>query len=278
MSDAMEIQFEDEGSGQDSAPSRTLEVELEAPADPLGGKKAEELLAEIKAKEAEMAALKAQADNTAAMKGAFDGFGERLEKVLKTQGQAQAPMPVQQPGESIEAFRERIRTDFLTDPFKAIVEVGEKLYGPQLAGLARATTSQSKELVMLQPEKRAIYEKYSQEVEALANRPEMLGNPRAYQEAVERVSAAHMNEIVEDRVSRLVEEKLAEALAKQGLGGTQKPQAASAAFVETAPAKAPTDASGRRVVRLNAKQMAIYRDYLRIGMDKEQAAELAQVE
>ena len=278
MSDAMEIQFEDQDAGQDAQPSRPLEVELESPQDPLGGKKAEELLAEIKAKEAEMTALKAQADTTAAMTGAFAGFGEKLEKVLKTQGQMQAPMPVQQPGESIEAFRERIRTDFLTDPFKAIVEVGEKLYGPQLAGLARATTSQSKELVMLQPEKRAIYEKYSQEVEALANRPEMLGNPRAYQEAVERVSAAHMNEIVEDRVSRLVEEKLAEALAKQGLGAQQKPASASAQFVETAPAKAPTDASGRRVVRLNAKQMAIYRDYLRIGMDKEQAAELAQVE
>lgn len=279
MSDEISIPFEDEDdSGQGARP---VEVALEDAPDPLGGKKAEELLAELKAKEAEMAALRSQADQTAALTGAFGAFGERLEKTLKTQTAAPPPMPAPAPGESVEAFRERIKNEFLVDPFKAVVEIGEKVYGPALSNLARATTSQSKELVMLQPEKRAIYEKYAHEVEALANRPEMLGNPRAYQEAVERVSAAHMNEIVEDRISSLVEQRVKEALEKQGLGtgaAQAVAPAARAPYVETAAPKASGAPGAGRVVKLNARQMAVYKDYLRIGMDREQAAELAQVE
>ena len=275
QTEEVEIPFEEEDASDYTGP---ISIEVTEPVDPLGGKKAEDLLVEIKAKEEQMLALKAQADQTAALTGAFGAFGDKLEKTLKQQQAPVSPMPTREPGESIEAFRERVKSDFLLDPVKASTEIIEKFYRPAMDALARATMAQSKELVMLHPEKRAVYDKYSQEVESLATRPDMLGNPRAYQEAIERVQASHVEELLEDRVAKLVEQRVSEALAKQGVGTapTQAAPAPRGAYVENAPAKsvAPGGTS-RGVVRMTAKQKAEYDAYLSLNMDRAQAMQLA---
>jgi hypothetical protein len=253
-----ELVFED-------AASDNYVVETVSEEDPLGGKSPTDLLAELKAKEAELEQVRSSANSTSALTSAFSALGDRLEKAVKP-ASAPAQQPAQQPGESIDAFKERIRQKFLEDPVGAIAETVDKIYTPIVQQQRSATTTHSKQLMLLDAEKRSIYDKYQGEVEAFASASN--GSPTAYQDAVDRVAAAHMGDIVTSRVNAAVEQAVAEALAARGLSA----QTPARPHVETAPAKPrERDSSGNRVIRMTEAQRA---DCRRRQMDEVQYYQL----
>lgn len=237
--------------------------------DLTGGKSAADLLAELKSRDEEMAKLRAQADQTAALQAAFGSVGDRLEKaVARPQVPSQLQAPVQAPGESDDAFAERMRIKLLENPVQAMLETFGRYYSPVLQRQAQANTMTSKQLLMLDPEKRDLYNRYREEIDAAAQSPALMGSPTAYQEAADRVAANHVNDLVEMRVQKAVEE----ALAKAGLGGTGG-KVPPRPFVEGAPAKAPAATGGK--LRITASK---YEEYKRAAasmqMDVDQYIDL----
>lgn len=246
-----EIEFEDAPSGRGIA----LEIVDEEPPE-IAGKSREDLLAELKAKDEayakEKAALEGKVDPIAALQSSFAALGERLEKSARPQV---APMPVvQQPTETPEQFAERIRTALLENPVGAIAEVGEKLYGPRIAQQAATISSLTKQLLMQQPEKKVIFERYGHEIEALAVTAP--GNPNAFFEATEIIASRHMSEIATEQAKAMAA-TMFEEFKKQLGNGNGEVARGTGMHVESVPAKAPQrDAMGRRVFKVTPSQKA----------------------
>jgi hypothetical protein len=175
--------------------------------------------------------------------------------------------------ETAEQFTERIRTSFLENPVGAIAEVGEKLYGPRIAQQAATISSLTKQLLMQQPEKKVIFERYGHEIEALAATAP--GNPNAFFEATEIIASRHMSEIATEQAKAMATtmfEELKKQLGSEGQQGAR----GTGMHVESAPAKAPQrDAQGRRVFKVTPSQKAtISAEAARRHMTEEQYVEL----
>lgn len=264
------LQFED-------APGRgiALEVVDDEPAE-IAGKDRLALLKELQDKEAafqkEKAALESRVDPVAALQASFAALGERLEKAPRASPTQPAYVPMQ-PQETAEQFRERIRTTLLEDPVQATAEVAQRLYGPMFQQQAASIAALSKQLLMQQPEKKLIFDRYGQEIEALAATAP--GNPNAIFEATEIVASRHMSELVPEQAKALAQTMFEELKAQLGQGaGTRT--AAAGVHVETAPVKAPQrDSFGRRVLKVTPTQRAqIATEAKRRNMTEEQYAEL----
>ena len=248
MSDSIDLEFEDEAGAQAPLVESPYEVVDEATNDPFGGKKPEEILAELKAKEAEAASLKAQADSAAALAGSFAALGDRLEKVVSRP--VNVPLPASAPGptESEDAFKERMRQKLLEDPVAAIVESVGKYYGGVMGKQSSALTAISKQTFMLDPDNKSLYQKYGAEIEAHA--AQFAGSPTAYQDAADKVKAAHFSEMQKSYLDAEIDKRVAEVLAQRGLSLPSQPSSSSQgpqaprAHVELAAAKPTQRAAG----------------------------------
>lgn len=135
-------------------------------------------------------------------KAVTDAFG----KVV-----APAPAPVQAPGESDNAFRERLKKD-LFDEEKAegvLNEAIDRRLGPRLAQTLDLTYRQAEKIMELDPETGPIFKRYRGEITDYITKnfpAEVRRNPQALEIAYKQVMVAHLDEIAQEKANAILAE------------------------------------------------------------------------
>jgi len=109
--------------------------------------------------------------------------------------------PQLQPGETAEAYRRRMDTEFIQRPAEVAQQIAVQSQAPMIKMMGENMLMLSREFVRKDPTDGKVYEKYQNEVERyVASVPiqAKLANPMIYRDAVQAVKAAHMTEFVEE--------------------------------------------------------------------------------
>jgi len=205
FSDDMEDYVVDDGSLPQQEPEEEVPVEFK-----------EKSKAQIAA---DFVALRAsQQQQTQAPQPAFtpDMYAKSMESVLTRM----PPVQQQQIQEDPEAFRKKMNDMWLEDPNKAFEMLAARQFNPILGAVADNQTAMSKEMMFLDPNTKALYGKYGEEIESVVRSipaAERFRNPKVYQTAVETVKARHMDTILSEQVSEQVQKGVADALKAMGI-------------------------------------------------------------
>lgn len=150
-------------------------------------------------------------------------------KVILQPAPTPPPAPTKAP--TLDEMRETYGEKFTLDPVGTVMELLQKdKMSPQVAQIASGNLQLARRIMELDPEKSPTFKKYANEIDQMvANAPpEIRTNPMIYEEAYKRVTANHMDDILNERVTAAVEKKLAEL--KVGATDAPKP---GATFTET---------------------------------------------
>jgi len=156
------------------------------------------LMDELKQKQAELEAAKQQNDPVAAMSKGIEALGQRL-------APQQAP-DVRLPGPGqldVKKLREDVNAKFYDDPFATITELMQIVQQGNGTQQANTNLMYSKRLLQVDPSTRDLYKRFENEVEVEVSRmsiQERMNNPAVYDEALTRVKARHMEELMDERV------------------------------------------------------------------------------
>lgn len=200
--------------------------------------------------------LRAKADQASQLSGSFNQFGERLEKIVSRPAPA-APIQ-QQPGESLEAFKERINRKYLEDPYETMVEFSNRYVGGALQTMAQQSMQLQRKLAYLEADDKDFVRKHQDEIEQEVARipvDQQMRDPEAYKRAMDTVRARHMDEIIAIKVAEAIAKATgaapaAPAAARSPLGASETP------VIPGAPASSPAGSSSSRRVSLTPAQIA----------------------
>ena len=124
------------------------------------------------------------------------------------------PAAKQSSSESNEDFEKRLNDDFFKDsgPSRLLDEFFQRKMAPYLQQVAGATAKQARDLLEIHPEKGKMFSKYKGDIEGLVKGlpPDQQSNPAVWQYAYDEVLKDKGPEIMNERVDRMVEEKLKE--------------------------------------------------------------------
>jgi len=210
-----EEEFEEEVKvfveGLDEIPPDEALEEDRIPAELKGLTKAQ-LVEKIRANQEELGRA---SDSGRVLKEAIDELGRTLKPAPVPQSVAQGSV------ESDTDYEERLKTDFLDHPKKALDEYLQRSVGPLVSSVASGSMQVARELVRMQkgPD---TFDRYVSEIDAVVSRipvVEKINKPReVYERAYNEVMSGHLDELITARV--------AEEMAKlQGTGKTESAQA-----------------------------------------------------
>lgn len=207
---------------------------------------------------AQLAALQAKAEANSNADVIAQGF-QALSEQLKKQNQQQPTQQTQQATEDIEEFKKKLKDNFFDDPVAAMEQFMEKkireTVNPALTQIAQTTVKQGKSAIANDPTAKYVLDKYSDEVEQLVTSGQVPFGPDTYQQAVNRVAANHLAEVV----THLSTQQAAETQ-------EQKPQAKNSSPSSAAPASG--NATSRPKVRVSNKRYAeIQKEADAMGLD-----------
>lgn len=224
-----------------------------APVDPpeLAGKSREELAAQLRGFEEQLKAERERNDPVKAL-------GASLQEVLSRSQNVQPIVqpqyvPPQEPRESAEQRKARLNNLWLEDPARATDEIKKEVQSeairPLVDLLIQQGVTMSKEMMLMNSDQKAVYDKYGEEVEreVQAMSPfEKAQNPRIYQTALERVRSRHTTDIIQEQVAAQV----AATLKSMGIEPGVPPKAQPAVFSPAGQPRAAAPAAGgkRQVV------------------------------
>lgn len=160
--------------------------------------------AEKEALKAALAAKEAEAQRLAGQP--VDVLAKGLDALAKSvQRPAQAaPLPGQQPGETLEDFKKRINEKAFESPFDAYMEVLERYKGAEDSAQVARNLAYSKALAAQDAAAKPFIAKYADEIEAeIALLPPQVrqNDPKAYARAVQIVKANHIDDLVAEAVA-----------------------------------------------------------------------------
>lgn len=159
-----------------------------------------------------------------ALEKGFGGMRESFERPVKVE--YNPPPPQQGVEESWEDFQKRINKDLFGDnPAAVLTEFFNKLSGPVVAQTMEATADQAKKFLALDEETGPMFKRYKGDIEEFVNKLPAVQkrNPRVWEYAYNEVLKGKQTEIVEERVNRMVEEKLkAMGVVKEGEAAKKK--------------------------------------------------------
>lgn len=168
---------------------------------------------------AEFDELKQGTNSTSALLEGFKGLQETLKP-------KEAVNMQQAPGESDAEFEKRLEKELFSEGKSgaAIKEAIQRYGGGQMAQLMGMLSEQNKELIKLHPEKSKVYGRYEGEIEKFVKElpPDQQRHPQVWDYALQQVKARHAEDIQQDTIEELVAKRVAEELAKQGIGGERK--------------------------------------------------------
>jgi hypothetical protein len=190
--------------------------------------------------------LTSKSDSVEAMRQGIADLGDKLQG----QQRAQQNVPQQQPGESLAAFKERFNKELWKskDPFSLIQQAAAQVVAPAFQELSRGTATANKRALLSDSEDGPVFKKYKKEVENLvASLPaNQQNNPQVWDYALQQVKQNHSSELEEERIERIVAERLAE-LGHDGRGSRSEPSTRSPKADErTEPAFSESASAGRR--------------------------------
>lgn len=165
---------------------------------------------------AELEALKNTkgSGDSSMLEGLISGLKEAIQP-------GQGPQVEQQAGESDEDFNKRIVEElFDRDGGGAALQSAiERYTGKEKAQLLGIMSEQNKQLLELNPKTSPMFEKYGKEIEKKVK--ELPANqqlhPNAWKWALDQVKLAHADDIQQDSVDKLVQEKVNAALRARGI-------------------------------------------------------------
>lgn len=235
----------------------------------LAGKSREELLAEISSRTKAAQEAQTRVDPIGTLNQNFERFlGVNQPKQEVVEGWRTSRAPTQQIPQTVaeqEAWKRKMADKFLDDPVAAQQELMGQSLLPILSQVAENQAMQSREMAMLNPDTKDIFSRYSAEVEREVQGftvQEKLQNPRVYQNAIERVKARHMSELVAEQSKANVDALLAERLKELGIDpsilgkGSTAPQRPAAPSLASPGGQRPPNLSPRTTIRVNPAQMA----------------------
>jgi hypothetical protein len=190
----------------------------------LANKTREELLQEIASRNKATTEAQNRVDPIGALNQNFERFltgTQPKPEVVEGWRNARSTVPSapQNPAD-VAAWKRTMADKFLDDPVGAQQELMNQSLLPILSQVAENQALQSREMAMLSPETKDIFQRYSAEVEREVQGvsiQEKLQNPRVYQAAVERVKVRHMTELVGEQSKAMVDQLLADRLKELGL-------------------------------------------------------------
>lgn len=205
----------------------------------------------------QLQALQAKAEANSNADAIAQGF-QALSEQLKKQNQAQPTQQTQAATEDIEEFKKKLKDNFFDDPVSAMEQFMEKkireTVNPALSQIAQTTVKQGKSAIANDPTAKYVLDKYSDEVEQLVSSGQVPFGPDTYQQAVNRVAANHLAEVVTHLSTQQSQET------------QEKPQAKNSSPSSAAPASGNT--TSRPKVRVSNKRYAeIQREADAMGLD-----------
>lgn len=156
-----------------------------------------QLIAELKAKQAE---LQSKVDPVEAMKTAIQGLAGSI-----SPKEALPDVGVRAQGvQDWQAYKENFNSKVFEDPFQMVTDLVSKATEMQSASVANQNLAYSKRLVQLDPATAVHYKKWADEVEReVAKTPvaARASNPNVYEDALGVVKSRHIDELIEERLS-----------------------------------------------------------------------------
>lgn len=187
---------------KDAVHDGSIEVKIgDPPAESPKRPTHEELVAQIEAEQAARRAAETRANEVAALQQTLKGVLDRPAPVTP------APQPVQQPGETDEAFAERLKKDFFESPKSHLDEYARRTIAPLVGQISSGMQLLAREMLENGPEGES-FKRYLPEIERIVEqRQDRWTNPRVYKEAFKQVQAEHITEIIAERVKAELEER-----------------------------------------------------------------------
>lgn len=179
---------------------------------------ADDLAAQLAAKDAELAELKKQSDLTAGMQQGFQSLAQQLQSQNAPDYSNLPGLPPANPNQMPQSYalpnKEDFEKDFFTNPYDAMT----KMLAPALGNQQSALTSQMSEMnkmisktqVYTNEANKEILSKYGDEVEVYASR---LGGKNPYEDAVKQVTMNHFADIMSEKTKSASEQAYEKALA-----------------------------------------------------------------
>lgn len=167
----------------------------------------EELQSKFDELQKEKEALKQQADSVAALQKSFESFGKSFNKPVESQSQP----TYQQPAFDPKALDEQIMNDLYTKPTNAFDAYFNQKMAPIFQEVLVKQASLSENMLKYDPDKRDVYVKYKEEIDSELKRVspyEKVNNPNYASDVFDKVKARHLDDLLEERVNKLVEERL----------------------------------------------------------------------
>lgn len=179
---------------------------------------ADDLAAQLAAKDAELAELKKQSDLTAGMQQGFQSLAQQLQTQQAPDYSNLPGLPAANSNQTPQSYalpnKEDFEKDFFTNPYDAMT----RMLAPALGNQQSALTSQmaemnkmiSKTQVYTNESNKDILSKYGDEVEVYASR---LGGKNPYEDAVKQVTMNHFADIMSEKTKSASEQAYEKALA-----------------------------------------------------------------
>jgi len=142
---------------------------------------------------------------------------QREQKIVMQPSQP-AAAPAKPP--TLDELRETYGEKFTMDPIGTVMELQNQKMSPQIQQMATGNLQLARKVMELDPEKGPTFKKYSNEIDGMVASapPEIRTNPMIYEEAYKRVVTNHMDEILNERVAKAVEAKMAEVQGQKSDG------------------------------------------------------------
>lgn len=140
-------------------------------------------------------------------------FGKQLEQVVQRVGTVYPQQQVSQPQETAEQRIQRLNNMWMENPAKAYEEQSREQLRPVLDIMFSTQAALSRDLALMDPNQKPIYDKYRDEVEQEVTRippQERIQEPRVYQTAIQRVKARHSDELTQSAIEEAVNKRLQE--------------------------------------------------------------------
>lgn len=171
----------------------------------------------------ELQQLRQKADPVDAIERGLRG----LKDDLRAPAPVQQVVQPQQPGESDEAFRERINEQLFKadNPSQLIEELVERKTKNLQAQVGNTTMELKRQLMKTNPQTSDVFNKYEQEiVQRVQSLPAQdQSNPGAFDWAYQQTLNAHLDDIIEERAKKLAEGSNGQGEGSEESQGSQEP-------------------------------------------------------
>lgn len=129
---------------------------------------------------------------------------QQLQQLLEAVGQ----QPQKQKGESEDEFRERLKDNFLEDPYQYLDSYMSRRLAPEIQRLMEGNIEITKKLMRNDPEKGKNFKKYEKQIEEKVKSyppQERLFNKDIYEKAYKEVVSENIDDLIEEKVRERLE-------------------------------------------------------------------------